>query len=309
MAFSNPIIGGSSTLIREAIKSPDYVAGVSGWTINKDGTAEFNDVSVRGSLRVTAPANGSYILIDASDTEAFIELQPPDDLSEGIFPGNVTANRNIGLDEGYVEINSPVFASQAASFIQWIASTSLDTGIRVQARAFLEMYADTATIQIPSVLTNALFKTLAGVEMYGRGWVGCFAESTSNSASIATTETVVLTSNSFDFEANRAYKVVSNCRYGAGGTANQPLARFRKTNLAGAIIVDSGRFNMPASNTINGYIEGIFITSSAVTAALAMTLVCNAGSITQNGSAGGPRRFDVFDIGPASRYSNYTTLS
>jgi hypothetical protein len=48
MTFSNPIVGGT-TLIRPAIHSPDYVAGTTGWTINKDGTAEFNDVVFRGS--------------------------------------------------------------------------------------------------------------------------------------------------------------------------------------------------------------------------------------------------------------------
>ena len=48
MTFSNPIVGGT-TLIRPAIHSPDYVAGTSGWSINKDGTAEFNDVVFRGS--------------------------------------------------------------------------------------------------------------------------------------------------------------------------------------------------------------------------------------------------------------------
>lgn len=50
MTFSNPIVGGT-TLIRPAIHSPDYVAGESGWSINKDGTAEFNDVNFRGSAQ------------------------------------------------------------------------------------------------------------------------------------------------------------------------------------------------------------------------------------------------------------------
>lgn len=49
MTFSNPVVGGT-TLIRPAIHSPDYVPGVSGWSINKDGTAEFNDVVIRGDL-------------------------------------------------------------------------------------------------------------------------------------------------------------------------------------------------------------------------------------------------------------------
>lgn len=49
MVFRNSVVGGT-TLVRPAIKSPNYVAGVSGWSINADGTAEFNDVVVRGDL-------------------------------------------------------------------------------------------------------------------------------------------------------------------------------------------------------------------------------------------------------------------
>jgi len=65
MAFNNPIVGGT-TLIREAIKSPNYVPGVSGWSINKDGSAEFNDVTIRGSLivdgDVTLDANDVFVV-------------------------------------------------------------------------------------------------------------------------------------------------------------------------------------------------------------------------------------------------------
>jgi hypothetical protein len=47
LTFTNPIVGGT-TLLRPAVRSPGYVQGVSGWTINQDGTAEFNDVTIRG---------------------------------------------------------------------------------------------------------------------------------------------------------------------------------------------------------------------------------------------------------------------
>lgn len=53
MAFGDPIIGGGGSLIREAIKSPDYSPGALGWTINKNGTAEFNDLTVRGTFQGT----------------------------------------------------------------------------------------------------------------------------------------------------------------------------------------------------------------------------------------------------------------
>lgn len=61
MAFSNPIIGGGGALIREAIQSPDYVAGVSGWTINRDGTVEFSDGTFRGAVDA-AVISGSTIV-------------------------------------------------------------------------------------------------------------------------------------------------------------------------------------------------------------------------------------------------------
>lgn len=58
--FTNPLVAGT-TLIRTAIHSPDYVAGVSGWTINKDGTAEFNNVTVRGTL----VAGGGVVIVNS----------------------------------------------------------------------------------------------------------------------------------------------------------------------------------------------------------------------------------------------------
>jgi hypothetical protein len=73
---SNSILAGQGTLIRQMIQSPNYVAGVSGWTINKDGSAEFNNLTIRGTFAGTdfvinangiffysgVPANGNLIL-------------------------------------------------------------------------------------------------------------------------------------------------------------------------------------------------------------------------------------------------------
>lgn len=56
MAFSNPVVGGEGgELIRESIKSPDYIPNVQGWSINRDGTAEFNDITVRGDFFIGSP--------------------------------------------------------------------------------------------------------------------------------------------------------------------------------------------------------------------------------------------------------------
>lgn len=50
MAFDNPVVGGS-TLIRPAIKSPNYQPGALGWIIDRTGFAEFNNVTIRGTLQ------------------------------------------------------------------------------------------------------------------------------------------------------------------------------------------------------------------------------------------------------------------
>lgn len=52
----NPIVGGTVLRI-PAIQSPNFVSGVSGWTINADGTAQFNQ------LTIIVQASGAALLI------------------------------------------------------------------------------------------------------------------------------------------------------------------------------------------------------------------------------------------------------
>lgn len=49
MPFSHDIAGGQGNLVVSQIRSPNYVHGVSGWIIRKDGTAEFHDVEIPGT--------------------------------------------------------------------------------------------------------------------------------------------------------------------------------------------------------------------------------------------------------------------
>lgn len=62
--FSNAIVGGMGALIRKFIRSPNYVSGESGWTINQDGSAEFSNIDVRGTVQlplVTGPGQKGTI--------------------------------------------------------------------------------------------------------------------------------------------------------------------------------------------------------------------------------------------------------
>lgn len=110
MGFSNPIIGGGGTLVREAIRSPDYVPGVSGWTINRDGSAEFNDVQVRGDF-ATGAAGGpdAYLTIDDSTDRTTISFWNAAGTKNAFInsPAGPTTPR-LGLNSGLYELTPGV---------------------------------------------------------------------------------------------------------------------------------------------------------------------------------------------------------
>lgn len=55
MIPENPVVGGT-VLRRAAIQSPNFATGVSGWSINQDGSAEFNNVVIRNGQVVSGTA-------------------------------------------------------------------------------------------------------------------------------------------------------------------------------------------------------------------------------------------------------------
>lgn len=102
MSFGNPILGSDDTLIRDAIQSEGFAVGVSGWRIERDGDAEFNDATVRGAiiilngsgdevgrwnaadgLKIRQPSSGRYVRVrddaivfeDETDTDNLNYLQ------------------------------------------------------------------------------------------------------------------------------------------------------------------------------------------------------------------------------------------
>jgi hypothetical protein len=80
MGFRNSILGGIN-LVRAAIQSPNYVSGSTGWTVKQDGSAEFNNVVIRGGTVVSGlalyyngtPAAGNLIMSisAAAGTDSF----------------------------------------------------------------------------------------------------------------------------------------------------------------------------------------------------------------------------------------------
>jgi hypothetical protein len=58
--FNNDIIGGTKLLV-PAIRSPNFIAGVQGWSINKDGTVEFGSGTFRGPVVVIDPVTQAVL--------------------------------------------------------------------------------------------------------------------------------------------------------------------------------------------------------------------------------------------------------
>jgi hypothetical protein len=63
VTFTNSILSGE-TLVRDSIQSEGYVQGSTGWSIERDGDAEFNDVAIRGSLEVSGSGGTLNINVD-----------------------------------------------------------------------------------------------------------------------------------------------------------------------------------------------------------------------------------------------------
>lgn len=80
MPFTDTILGGDDTLIRDKIKSEGFVSGSTGWQVERDGTAEFNDVTSRGEVIVGDEAT-KYISI-SNDPQPIIKLGTPSNAEE-----------------------------------------------------------------------------------------------------------------------------------------------------------------------------------------------------------------------------------
>lgn len=91
-----PIAAGDGSLIFPALKSPDYVPGVSGWKLDRAGDAEINDLTARGTVFVSG-SDGGHVEISNTGGFASIDLLPGPFVS-GEIPGSIYAQNSIGVE-------------------------------------------------------------------------------------------------------------------------------------------------------------------------------------------------------------------
>jgi hypothetical protein len=58
--FQHDIAGGSGNLIITSLQSPNFEDDISGWQIAKDGSAQFNNLTIRGQF------NGTDFIINSN---------------------------------------------------------------------------------------------------------------------------------------------------------------------------------------------------------------------------------------------------
>jgi hypothetical protein len=233
LQWSDPIAAGDGSLIYPALKSPNYVAGSVGWQIDRLGNAEFNDVSIRGSLHAEAP-NGAYV--DISNTlfgGGEIDFMPSDftdpTIQGSMQPGYIQGSKFQGATNGtYLKISSPSIGLSGSPASANPVQMFMYSGTWEGSPAIVE-FQGLAGANPVSVLVD-------GTDI-GKGWIAGAGITTSNTP-VNATETTQLTAknisgNSATYQAGRIYKVVVTGGCLTGGTTVAPLFRIRKTNPAG----------------------------------------------------------------------------
>lgn len=120
MGFSNSIIGGASKLVRPAIQSPNYQAGVAGWSINRDGSAEFVGLVLRTGT------TGRYIVIGANGGN---EIDFYSGVTGETAPAHIRVDVTGGppATDGLLELAAPSIAGGTPAKVTLESSTSTST--------------------------------------------------------------------------------------------------------------------------------------------------------------------------------------
>lgn len=162
MVFQDPILAGA-TLVRDGIQSEGYVAGSAGWRINRDGTAEFNTGTFRGSV-VVKNAGTDVAIIDANGVKVFgndgstvqmatggsaqLWLQPPAVPGVGwLNPGSLISGEDGTVEHrALTKISTPqnVITSRRAE-LSLIASGQTLNATSARIRADTTQFVDAAT--------------------------------------------------------------------------------------------------------------------------------------------------------------------
>lgn len=85
-SFQHDIAGGQGNLIATSVQSPNFVHGSTGWQVKKDGSAEFNNLTIRGTF------NGNNFVLNSTGFFLYSGTPGPGNPPIAYISGNVTAD-------------------------------------------------------------------------------------------------------------------------------------------------------------------------------------------------------------------------
>lgn len=343
MEFGNPIVGEES-LIRSAIKSPNYIPGSAGWRIAQDGTAEFtgmtiNSGGVDGSITIE---NGEIIVRRSSDNEIIARVTSQGDGGFITRDPDDTDKRDVELTSRRLTFNKEINPAQFGGEIDWTFNAAVTTlnvsSGRLAAPAneallFLSSNTGgpaqstlTASNQGPhdiylvgsvNINNSGLFGTLPnslymdGVDQ-GRGVRNYTNNQVTSAATVA--EIIAFQTPNVEFLVGRAYKVIYH--YGGdGNTAGDRVGfRLRRSNLAGTSLFDSLQSHtIPVANAIIGGETSQIVfnnTGATLNVPICATVYRSggAGTVRFFANAANPTWIEILDIGDVADYPNARPL-
>jgi hypothetical protein len=287
--FANQVLGGAGTLIRQFIKSANYVAGSLGWQISKDGNAEFNNVTVRGTVDV-AGSNGHVIVTPAGvNTLSEIDFT----LTGVANPGSVFAFIAGNLSD-YLTMVSPSGVGRL--------SAGVSVGCESAALKDSHVQLEGHIIQLNDPSGNSTFADVQNNFIsQGRGVHG----SDASTASLTTSAQAMTLSQfaNFVWKAGRVYRLRIGGRVNTSATDTLAIWKLLKgTTTAAAVAIDFGGFRCLAGALQPLNIEGFLANATAadITQTVQLSLQANnANTVTWDGGGGGvnmPRVFTIEDF-------------
>lgn len=343
MPFQNPIVGGT-TLVRTAINSPGYTPGSVGWSINRDGSAEFNNATLRGSLTVNAPPHQTQwsttipavlttfynatlsafyavrqSFVNATDYYyelfgASVSVTPAPTIVTGwVVAGVVWEKDGIGIDT----TNPQARAMQWGNYASAVAHTGKPWGIQ-----FFGVNDPTFAGQAFDQLANGYTQfdiALADFSLDGRSQPRGLVDqlsSVANSAAIGTVETVLYTGNNVTFPNARAFELRTGQFWLSSVASGNAVLRVRRHNIAGTVLYQVNVGNIlsgaaPLDWRENANLLWKNASGADITDTWVLTVQSNAGAgttVTALAPAVGPRYARIYDAGWAGDFSNLVQM-
>lgn len=336
MGFSDPITAGD-VLIREAIRSPNYNPGVSGWRIAKDGTAEFVGIVIQqgGLIQMSGatPTTPLITVIVTGDTTARWQVNANGDMNWSAGSGAVDTNLyrsaadNLRTDDlmssTRITHAHPAFSAnvQADSNDRWIVTADGSMtwgpgnvgGDTTLARSAVGTLRTAGTLEVGTDL-----KTGPANVSIGRGTWN-FTVQAGNIAGVTGAETTIIDSGPITWKAGRAYSIEVQIYALTSVGGDQAQVRLRRATLGGTNWADwFAAVQMPVgggSNNVPFYAQKVMARTAGTDLTGVNVLVTGnrfsgTGTLQFNQNTGvGQTYVLVRDIGAASDYPNAMAIT